>query len=150
MARPKLAQLLSLFALIFHGCSAKERLEVRPVVVSEAITLEGSGDTVDLSPISQASVSLGGFVVVSRVIAKTGLIAVYDSSGHLIRLVGRAGGGPGEVGSIGAVGFGPGDSVLAHDFQSNAVHVYAPPPELSYVRSFRVAAPLDHFNSTRV
>jgi len=129
---------LRLLALTFTGCG-NELTETQRLVVSQVLAISPSGDTVDLSPFSQASVSRSGFVAVSKVISKSGEnIALFDPSGRLIKLVGRPGGGPGEFKAIGSIGFGPGDSLFAHDVQTNLIVVHSPPPALSYVRSFAV------------
>lgn len=60
--------------------------------------------------------------------------AVFSPAGKLIKVVGRAGSGPGEFRMINGVAIAAGDSILVHDIELQRLSIFD--PELRYVRSF--------------
>jgi hypothetical protein len=73
--------------------------------------------------------STGRVYVISRT---RDAVLVFDSTGALLRRLGRAGSGPGEFGTIRRVLIGPGDSLFVTDWGVGRVTVYA--PDLTFVR----------------
>lgn len=65
----------------------------------------------------------GRIFVISR---KQDRILVFDSTGHLMHRLGKAGSGPGEFGVVRRVLHGPGDSTFVSDWGLGRVTVYAP------------------------
>jgi hypothetical protein len=105
----------------------------------DTLTLAGSGDTVDFAMLTGPAPSRNGYVVVGPVITKSGQqLALYDSSGQLVKLFAPRGRGPGELVRASVNGFGPDDSLFAHDAGTRSINVFTPPPQLRHVRSFTV------------
>lgn len=133
------------FAVVAVSACSRETVVDSParIELTRGIALRGSGDTVDLTGSPPAIASNGAFFV-SRVAAIHGTMATYDASGRLVRVFGRLGSGPGEVGGsrglsmISGAGIGRGDSIYVADNGNGRMSVYSPPPGAEFVRSFPV------------
>jgi hypothetical protein len=100
------------------------------VITADTLDILPSGDTLDLGPFAGLAVSALRFVIVSGINTREGeQLALYDSTGRLVRLFGRRGGGPGELTPSPGATLGPGDTLFAGG------SVFTPPPELRFVRT---------------
>jgi len=70
------------------------------------------GEAADFTRVLWLGVSRNGTIIISQ--PMDGNLRVYDATGRLLKVLGRAGGGPGEFGSIGLSGW-TGDSLWVHD-----------------------------------
>ena len=120
------------------ACAKSDR--AGSIELTPRVLIAGVGDSVDLS-LTQAAVSERGWVAARRTYPPSDLVAVYDSAGTYLHTVGRAGGGPGEFGSVRSFGFGPRDSLWVIDGNMSA-HVFEPPPAKRFARSFRFDRPV--------
>lgn len=107
------------------------RIELTKAAVLGADERELTFDT--RRPLAIAADSRG------RIIAgpiETRGFAVFDSTGRLLRRVGREGSGPGEYRRIWNIVVGPGDSVFVGEVTERRLTVYSPSLEVARTRTF--------------
>lgn len=114
------------------SCSAC-RIELRP-----ATTLGRSTDPVGFGFVSSIAVNSRGEYLVSST-TSPGQIALYDSTGRYVRLIGRQGGGPGEFRGELLLRFDPEDSL--HILERKGIRYTVLDPRLRYARSANVGVP---------
>jgi hypothetical protein len=123
------------------GCRESPSARSSGTITADTLILAGSGDTVDFAMLTGPAPSRNGYVVVGPVMTKSGQqLALYDSLGQLVKLFAPRGRGPGELVGVSVKGFGPGDSLFAHDAGTKRINVFTPPPELRHARAFTVPA----------
>ncbi len=135
---------LLVLALSLLNASCADMPQSRPlrvITLDSLSVVRGVGDSIDLLG-RRPALSAQGFIAVQLMEPPSGGVAVYDSAGGLIKRVTRPGGGPGEVRNVLSAGFGPGDTLWVLD-QYVKLHVFTPPPDLSFVRTVSLARPVE-------
>lgn len=118
------------------GCGGVQRdVDRRVIQLERGPAIRESGDSVTFGEFITLVAAPNGRYVVHEV-GGPRLIAVYDSTGRLERLLGRKGPGPGEFMEIGAAGFLPGDTLLVGDGRNGSISVFTPGSH-EFVRSYQ-------------
>ena len=125
------------------------------VTMTRGLTLAGSGDTLDLTRGSLLAIASSGAIAVAPVASTRGSVALYDAAGHLVRIFGRIGEGPGEFSmsmgqaNISGLGFERGDTLVIGGGRAR-VSFFSPPPEARFVRSYVPPPTLAFFTGTPI
>lgn len=119
---------------------APETHPLSRIVLQPAVRLQSPVPTLDLGRRTPV-VSSAGFIAAFLLNPPSGGVAVFDSAGELAQIISRRGWGPGEFGQVVSIGFGPGDSLIVIDGYFR-FHLFAPPPDLHFVRTVATARPV--------
>ncbi len=139
-SRGTIAAALAGVSLLSAACGPADGGPTHEIELEHVLTLEGVGDSIDLSTTMPAR-SRNGFIAIVLDDAPSNAVGLYDSTGRFVRRFGRSGRGPGEFRAAQQVGFGPGDSLWVLD-QAFLAHVFSPPPASEYVRTIQPGRPL--------
>lgn len=113
------------------------------VVTDSVLSLTGGPAESDAAPSSVVGRNSRGQYIVAR-LPVTYLIAIYDSTGHFQRIVGRNGKGPGEFRSVNDIAITRGDSVIVlHD---ERISIFD--PQFNFVRDYPRGRPLASYVGT--
>lgn len=138
---PRPLTVLAGLALSLQACGHKIDLdtgrggEPRTLVLSPATALAGSAETLVAKP-SVISEDAAGRIVITDLSDRN--IKVYDASGRPVRVLGRAGPGPGEFTALTSAQVYR-DSVLAYDVIGARVTTFAPDGRFAGSRPLRAA-----------
>lgn len=126
----------SLYTLVVLGtlsaaCAEQEVVPTGSLELRPSVTLSVPTDASDLEGTAPAR-SSAGFYAAQTLAGRGGGIAVFDSTGTLIRELNAQGRGPGEFTDVQSVGFGPGDTLWVVEI--TRAHAFTPAPDLQFVR----------------
>lgn len=126
----------SLYTLVAVGtlsaaCAKSEVVPTGSLELRPSVTLSVPTDASDLEGTAPAR-SSAGFYAAQTLAGRGGGIAVFDSTGTLIRELNAQGRGPGEFTDVQSVGFGPGDTLWVVEI--TRAHAFTPAPDLQFVR----------------